>query len=300
MRAISRVLGGLLVCLGLMLPVGFVSGASAQAVTSASMCKGDDALVGAANTMYVVTNTGTPLAPSMTPVYVNLVIASCAPLEDGKPGEAYAADAAIAFPMMPLTQASGTAAKPCGSGRVVTVLQGSAPGGMVNDFRFGCSEPGGGGNVRFTKGSSNADFEDQCGKGQYANGITATPTGSVGFAEFSLKCVKMRASRQDDDDEDHDDDNGNNGHNDDDDDGFSFGKLHFQIDVNGATIKFGNKGRVRVVDEPTTIYKRKGEGEIAYLESGEKVTVVACEDQGDGWCAVVRPKVGYVWGSNLE
>lgn len=296
MRAIGRVLGGLLVCLGVMLPAGFVSSAFAQ---NASMCKGDDALVGVANTMYVITNTGTPLAPNMTPVYINLVIASCAPLEGGKPGKAYTPDSAIQFPMIPITQPSGTAAKACGSGRVVTVLQGSAAGGMVNDFRFGCSEPGGGGNVRFTKGSSNADFEDQCGKGQYANGITATPTGSLGFAEFSLKCVKMKSSRKDDD-EDRDDDNGNNGHDDDDDDGFIFGKLHFQIDVNGATIKFGNKGRVRVVDEPTTIYKSKGKGEIAYLDSGEKVTVVACEDQGEGWCAVVRPKVGYVWGSDLE
>lgn len=291
-----RVLRFLLVCLGLAVPSGYVSGALAQ---TTSMCNGDDALVGVANAIYVITNkSGSPLQPIMTPVYINMVIASCAPLEDGELGKAYTADSAIQFPMIPITQPSGTAAKACGSGRVVTTLQGSTADGMVNDFRFGCSEPGGGGNVRFTKGPSSADFEDQCGSGQYAHGITAAPTGNIGFAEFGIKCIKMQASHKDEDEEeqanDDDDEEG------DEDNGFSFGKLHFQIDVNGATIKFGNKGKIRVVDEPTTIYKNKGKGELDYLDAGDKVTVVACEDQGDGWCAIVKPKVGYVWGSDLK
>jgi hypothetical protein len=260
------------------------------------MCNGDDALVGVANTIYVMTNkSGSPLQVDMTPVYINFVIASCAPVDEGELGEAYTASSAIQFPMIPITQPSGTAAKACGSGRVVTTLQGSTAAGMVNDFRFGCSEPGGGGNVRFTKGPSSADFEDQCGKGQYANGITAIPTGNIGFAEFGIKCIKMKASHKDEyEEEDTSDDEG------DDDNGFVFGKLHFTIDVNGATIKFGNKGKVRVVDEATTIYKSKGEDELDYLDSGEKVIVVACEDKGKGWCAIIKPKVGYVWGGDLK
>jgi hypothetical protein len=296
MRPITRYLGILLACLAFAVPTGFASGALAQSATS--MCNGDDALVGVANAIYVVTNLGSPLAPQPTPVYINFAIASCAPLDDGELGEAYTADTAIQFPSIPVTQPSGTAAKTCGSGRVVTTLQGVTAGGMVNDFRFGCSEPGDG-NVRFTKGPSNADFEDQCGNGQYAHGITASPTGQIGFAEFGIKCLKMKqASHRDDgeDDEKADDDHGGKGG----DDGFLFGKLHFQIDVNGATIKFGNKGKVRVVDEPTTIYKSKGEDELDYLDEGDKVVVVACEDKGKGWCAIVKPEVGYIWGADLK
>jgi len=283
------------------LPAGFVSAAFAQSATS--MCNGDDALVGVANALYVVTNrTGNPLQPVMTPVYISMVIASCAPLEDGELGAVYTVDTPIQFPMLPLTQPSGTAAKACGSGRVVTTLQGVTADGMVNDFRFGCSEPAGGGNVRFTKGRSSAAFQDQCGYGQYAHGITALPTGNIGFAEFGIKCIKMKkVSHQNDDEDDdhakHDDDGDHGGGGD---DGFLFGKLHFQIDVNGSTIKFGNKGKVRVVDEPTTIYKSKGEDELDYLDSGDKVVVVACEDKGKGWCAIVKPDVGYVWGADLK
>ena len=295
MRMLSKFLTTLFWCIGLAVPAGYVSGASAQNFTS--MCKGDDALVGIAVALYVVTDRNSnPMQPILTPVYINMVQASCAPLEDGELGKAYTAEAPVVMPTLPFTTPSGSGAKACGTGKVVKTMQGATVEGRVNDFRFGCGEPGADGQLRFTKGPSNADFEDQCGDGQYAHGITGVPSSPYGFAELGLKCIEMKASHKDDNEEENTDEGENGG----DDNGFSFGKLHFQIDVNGATIKFGKKGKVRVVDEATTIYKNKGEDDLDYLDAGDKVVVVACEDDGQGWCAIVKPKVGYVWGADLK
>jgi hypothetical protein len=198
------------------------------------------------------------------------------------------------MPTPPFTTPAGSGVKACGTGKVVKTMQGATVDGRVNDFRFGCGEPGADGQLRFTKGPSDADFEDQCGAGQYANGITAAPSAPFGLSELGIKCIKMKAPTKDEEEKTDEGDNGG------DDKGFMFGKLHFQIEVNGTTIKFGNKGKVRVVDEATTIYKNKGEDDLDYLDAGDKVIVVACEGNGQGWCAIVKPEVGYVWGADLK
>ena len=83
------------------------------------------------------------------------------------------------------------------------------------------------------------------------------------------------------------------------DDGF---QLEVDIGPDGIQIGGGNKGggKARFTDEPTTVYAKPAGKEIAYLEQGDRVTIVACEDGGQGWCQISRPVKGFVWGGDLD
>lgn len=48
----------------------------------------------------------------------------------------------------------------------------------------------------------------------------------------------------------------------------------------------------------TTIYAAPGGGEIAYLQVGDPVTIVSCND--NNWCQISRPVGGWVWGDDLN
>lgn len=56
----------------------------------------------------------------------------------------------------------------------------------------------------------------------------------------------------------------------------------------------------RTAREATTIYDVPAGNEIAYLNSGDSVTIISCEDGGQGWCQITAPRQGYVWGADLN
>lgn len=68
----------------------------------------------------------------------------------------------------------------------------------------------------------------------------------------------------------------------------------------GGGRRGGNDGDTRFADEPTTIYAKPAGDEIAYLEQGDTVTIVQCEDNGRGWCQISDPTRGWVWGGDLN
>ena len=71
---------------------------------------------------------------------------------------------------------------------------------------------------------------------------------------------------------------------------------------NGDNTGGGNTGggNTRTVKGSTTIYTKPEGSEIAYLNDGDAVTIVSCEDGGQGWCKISSPKKGYVWGGDLN
>lgn len=80
------------------------------------------------------------------------------------------------------------------------------------------------------------------------------------------------------------------------------GAIRFDVDIGDLIdgIAGGGKGKLSFAEVPTTIYQTPAGKEIAYLDKGEKVTIVGCEDGGDGWCQISKPKKGYVWGPDLH
>jgi len=76
--------------------------------------------------------------------------------------------------------------------------------------------------------------------------------------------------------------------------------LTFEINIDANGITFGPKGKVRVTRETTTLYSDKGNTEIDYLDKGQKVVVAACENKGKGWCQVIKPRPGLIWGGDLK
>lgn len=283
----------LYVALGLALPAGYASGALAQ---TTGACNGDDALVGAVTTIFGPGNL--PNQPA-TPMMTIAAVLKCAPLQDGQLGGVYASGGIAGSP--PPAPVSGTDDKKCGAGRLVVTLQSKAT--PVFDLRLGCGDVAEPDQIRFSQGPRDGDFESRCPSGQYAHGLKAIPMqGSFGFAEIRLTCLPFKVEAPDpepqpvNDDDGDDDDNGHG----DGDFGFGNGGIRFQIDLGAGTVKFGSHGKVRTVREETTIYRRKGEREIEFLEPGDKVTVLACEKKGRGWCAVVKPVPGYVWGGDLK
>ena len=68
----------------------------------------------------------------------------------------------------------------------------------------------------------------------------------------------------------------------------------------GSKSGSSDKGKLTFAAQPTTLYARPGGKEIAYLDAGDKVTIIACEDNGQGWCQVSRPQPGYIWGGDLH
>jgi hypothetical protein len=81
-----------------------------------------------------------------------------------------------------------------------------------------------------------------------------------------------------------------------------FGNLPFklQINIGGNGLNFGPKGKSRVLKDASTLYSDKGNTEIAYFDKGDKVVVVGCENKGQGWCQVIKPKQGLIWGGDLK
>lgn len=86
--------------------------------------------------------------------------------------------------------------------------------------------------------------------------------------------------------------------------GITINGLPFQIQINLGPgqngISFGPKGKIRVATDDTTVYSDKGNTEIAYLAKGQKVQVIGCEKKGKGWCQIVKPTPGLVWGGDLK
>jgi hypothetical protein len=74
----------------------------------------------------------------------------------------------------------------------------------------------------------------------------------------------------------------------------------FEINIDANGITFGPKGKVRLTNDTTTLYADKGKTEIDYFEKGQKVVVTGCEDKGRGWCEVIKPKRGLIWGGDLK
>lgn len=72
------------------------------------------------------------------------------------------------------------------------------------------------------------------------------------------------------------------------------------IDMGNGGVSYGAKGKARVLKDASTLYSDKGNTEIAYFNKGDKVTVVACEQQGAGWCQAVRPQPGLIWGGDFK
>ena len=77
-----------------------------------------------------------------------------------------------------------------------------------------------------------------------------------------------------------------------------------QLQINLPPLKFdakpGPSKHTRVALTSTTIYAKPAGKEIAYLGGGDRVTIVTCENNGQGWCKISTPKKGYVWGGDLR
>ncbi|MEO9228891.1 MAG: hypothetical protein ABI216_08100 [Devosia sp.] len=59
--------------------------------------------------------------------------------------------------------------------------------------------------------------------------------------------------------------------------------------------------QTRTAKDATTIYaKPTGKTETGYLNAGDTVTIITCQDNGEGWCEISAPKHGFVWGGDLN
>lgn len=148
-----------------------------------------------------------------------------------------------------------------------------------------------------------------CGTDSYATALVGTfkNTGPAqGILSLGLRCAAIGEAAAADAGNGNDDDGGNDqADRGDDDEGNGPGGFEIDIDIgpDGVRIGGGNRrdgGRVRIAEEPTTVYARKAGREIAYLDQGERVTIVECEDDGQGWCQISRPTEGWVWGGDLN
>jgi len=149
-----------------------------------------------------------------------------------------------------------------------------------------------------------------CPEGQFAIAFLGGSAKEAGFLGLGLRClVGAKPPPPPEDDEATTDTGDNDTMTDGDDEGDDTGitvdsgdngfKITIQIGPN--TLKFGPQGKVRVANEPTTIYaKPDGKKELDYLDKGAKVTVLACEQKGRGWCQIVKPRPGFVWGGDLK
>jgi hypothetical protein len=148
-----------------------------------------------------------------------------------------------------------------------------------------------------------------CGGGTYATALIGTfrNTGpQQGITSIGLRCQAIGEAPA------AADTGGGNGNgqadmgDDGEDGGGGGGPGGLQIDLNIGPdgIEIGgdrrNGGRARFVGEPTTVYAKPAGKEIAYLEEGDRVTIVACEDNGQGWCQISRPVKGFIWGADLD
>ncbi len=146
--------------------------------------------------------------------------------------------------------------------------------------------------------------------GEYATGIVGTYGGGV--TSLGLQCHNLEDNSSDtgdntttntdtadnppaDTDTDTDNGNGDDGNN---------NTITIQVTppdqlLPPKTLKPGPSGGVRTVKVATTLYAKPAGKELAYLNPGDKVSVVACENGGRGWCQVSKPAKGFVWGDDL-
>lgn len=113
----------------------------------------------------------------------------------------------------------------------------------------------------------------QCPSGELANGMIGGYTSSV--HRLGLKCGPFQMSGGGGgDDEGEDEDEG-------------------PPPDNGG-------GKTRTAREATTIYDKPDGNDVDYLDEGDTVIIVSCEDGGEGWCKISKPRKGYVWGGDLN
>lgn len=202
----------------------------------------------------------------------------------------------------------------CGPGQAVNSLgvvmtETSA----ILSFRATCRGPGTAPLLATTTktdgGSANGSkMTADCGSGSYATAIVGTYKEGgpkPGIRSIGLRCrgigeaADAGAGQGGDEPANAD----NNGQGNDDGNGAGGFQLDLNIGPDGIQIGGGGggkKGNKRFAQEPTTIYARPAGKEIAYLEQGETVTIVRCEDGGEGWCQISKPTKGFVWGGDLN
>lgn len=88
----------------------------------------------------------------------------------------------------------------------------------------------------------------------------------------------------------------------DDKDGDDADGVHVEFDLGDGPMTLDDKDSpdLRFAKEPTTIYREPAGSEVGYLDKGETVTIIECEENGQGWCRITKPMRGYVWGSDLN
>ena len=59
-----------------------------------------------------------------------------------------------------------------------------------------------------------------------------------------------------------------------------------------------NKGGQASAATATTIYDQPEGNDVAYLDAGDPVTIVSCND--NNWCQISKPERGWVWGDDLN
>lgn len=168
-------------------------------------------------------------------------------------------------------------------------------------------------------GTSTAQSSVKCDSAtSYATGIFGTASTSLtsgGVMSLGLFCFSADTPKNNDtantdtNDEDTqqadtgdngDQGNGNGDNADNGDQGNGDGDMQLQITIGDNGITFGPQGKARVLKEASTLYSDKGNTEIAYFDKGDKVVVLACENKGKGWCQVVKPQPGLIWGGDLK
>ncbi len=156
-------------------------------------------------------------------------------------------------------------------------------------------------------GESTAESNVSCKSGSFATGMIGTFGDSLrtgGVMSLGLICFSPSSPKPDepkpDDTANTDTDNPDTADTGDDKanaNGFPF---RLQITIGPDGLNFGPKGNVRVLAEASTLYSDRGNTEIAYLDKGDKVTVLGCEKKGKGWCQVIKPQPGLIWGGDLK
>ena len=57
----------------------------------------------------------------------------------------------------------------------------------------------------------------------------------------------------------------------------------------------------RTAHVATTVYDARGGNDVDYLNQGDSVTIMSCDDAaGMEWCQISAPVKGYVWGEDLN
>ena len=60
----------------------------------------------------------------------------------------------------------------------------------------------------------------------------------------------------------------------------------------------GDNGGGATAATDTTIYDQPAGNDVAYLNAGDAVTIVSCND--DNWCQISKPRRGWIWGDDLN